>query len=291
MLSNILISTDASEASDHIIDCVKDLRRVGSRKAVLTHVINVRDAGGLYVSLKRMTVPKLEEQQRRLAAAGFETTLEIPLGYPDYEINRLARENESSLIVVGSHGESLVKDMLLGSTAHSVLMSARTGVLLIRVEITETAGGTCCRIACSDFFRHILHPTDFSATAEHAFEHLEHIVRETHCAVTLLHVQDKVKLEPHLIQLLDDFNRIDTERLERMKARLLKAGASEVDIQVSLGSPTALILEQARCDKYSLILMGTQGRGALWEIVMGSVSHNIARHAPLPVLFVPARSK
>ena len=40
------------------------------------------------------------------------------------------------------------------------------------IEIIEDDGGKCCRSACSDFFRHILHPTDFSETAERAW-HLE----------------------------------------------------------------------------------------------------------------------
>jgi nucleotide-binding universal stress UspA family protein len=288
MLTKILIATDASEASNHVIDCVKDLRRVGSHQAVLTHVINARDVGGLYATLKQLAVPRLEEQQRRLAAAGFEVTLEIPLGFPEYEINRIVREHGCSLIVVGSHGESLAKEMLLGSTAFEVLQNARTNILLIRLEIIEAAAGKCCRAVCADFFKHILHPTDFSDTSERAFQYLEHVVSQTKCAVTLLHVQDMAKIESHLKDRLEEFNRIDLERLERRKEHLLKAGAASVDIQIPYGSPTALILEQGRCEHYSLILMGTQGRGFIKEIFLGSVSHNVARHARLPVLFVPA---
>jgi hypothetical protein len=47
MLTNLLICTDASDASDRMVECVKDLRRVGSRKALLTHVLNIRDARAL----------------------------------------------------------------------------------------------------------------------------------------------------------------------------------------------------------------------------------------------------
>lgn len=288
MLSNILVATDASSASDHVIDCVKDLRRIGSRKAVLVHVINARDVGGLYATLQRLAVPKLEQQQQRLESAGFEVRLEIPLGFPDYEINRLARERECDLVVVGTHGESLVKEMLLGSTAFAVLQGVQNNILLIRLEIIEADSGKCCRSVCADFFKHILHPTDFSETAERAFQYLEHIVRETKGAVTLLHVQDRAKIDPHLKSRLEEFNRIDAERLERRKERLLALGASSVEVQIPYGSPTELILAQARCDHHSLVLMGTQGRGFMREIFLGSVSHNIARKAPLPVLFVPA---
>ncbi len=288
MLKNLLICTDASEASDRMVECVKDLRRVGSRQALLTHVLNIRDVGGLYLQLKRLALPRLEAQQKLLTEAGFKTSIEIPLGYPATEINRLAQERSRNMIVIGSHGESLTQEMLLGSTAAAVLQSARVVVLLIRLEIVEADGGKCCRAVCADFFKHILHPTDFSDTAERAFQYLEHIVRQTKCAVTLLHVQDKAKIENHLKSHLEEFNRIDSERLERRKEHLLKAGAASVDIRVPYGSPTAAILEQARCEHHSLILMGTQGRGLIQEIFLGSVSHNIARHARLPVLFVPA---
>lgn len=53
-------------------------------------------------------------------------------------------------------------------------------------------------------------------------------------------------------------------------------------------SPADLIPERARKSGCSLILMGTQGRGFLNELFLGSVSHNVARRVPLPVLFVPA---
>lgn len=288
MLKNLLICSDASEASDHLVECVKDLRRVGSEQALLTHVLNIRDVGGLYLQLKRLALPRLEAQQKTLTKAGFKTEIEIPLGYPATEINRLAQQRSSNMIVIGSHGESLVGDMLVGSTASAVLQSARVVILLVRMEVVEAEGGKCCRAVCANFFKHILHPTDFSDTAERAFQYLEHIVSQTKSAVTLLHVQDKTKIEPHLKDRLEEFNRIDAERLERRKEHLLKAGAASVDIQIPYGSPTALILEQGRCEHYSLILMGTQGRGFLQELFLGSVSHNVARHAHLPVLFVPA---
>ena len=62
MLKNLLICTDTSEASDRMVECVKELRRVGSQQALLTHVLNIRDVGGLYLQLKRLAVPKLEAQ-------------------------------------------------------------------------------------------------------------------------------------------------------------------------------------------------------------------------------------
>ncbi len=287
MLQNLLICSEASEASDRLVDCVTSLRRVGSRKAVLVHVLNICDVGGLYQTLRRLALPRLEKQKQRLEAAGFEVVLEIPVGFPAYEIQRVAGQHRCSLVVAGSHGESMVAEALLGSTAYAILHNIRMPTLLIRFEITETEAGRSCRILCEDMFAHILHPTDFSDTAERAFRYLEHVVRQTQGCVTLLHVQDKTRIEPHLQHKLAEFNRNDRERLERRRDALLKHGATEVSIEIPYGSPTGAILERARKGDVSLVLMGSQGRGFLSELFLGSVAHNVARHAPTPVLLVP----
>lgn len=288
MLSSILIATDASDASDQVIDCVRGLRRLGSRKAVLVHAINVRRVGGVYATLKQSATPKLEQQKQRLEAAGFEVRIEICRGSPVREINRLAREHRCALVVAGSHGETLAPEMKLGATAHAILQNVKLPILLIRLEIDEGGTGRRCQGPCEGLFGHILHPTDFSDVAERAFRYLGNVVRKTKCAVILLHVQDKGKIHPHLQHKLAEFNRNDHERLECRRAALLKRGASKVNIEIPYGSPTGLIVERSQKGGCSMILMGTQGRGYLRELFLGSVSHNVARQSPLPVLFVPA---
>lgn len=288
MLSNIIVASDGSEASERMIECVRGLARVGSQRATLVHVFNVRDVGGFYGSLQEFMLPKLEKQAGILRDAGFEVDVQTPLGFPAYEINRIACERSANLVVVGSLGASLVGDVLLGSTAHSMLQNAQFPTLLVRLEMIQENGGQRCQAACKDYFQHILFPTDFSDNAEHAFLYLEHIVRETKAHVTLLHVQDESKIEGHLKHRLDEFNQIDAERLERMKCRLDKCGVAGVTTDIPYGSPTRIILDRARSNSFSLIVMGSQGRGFIQEVLMGSVANNVARHAPVPALFVPA---
>jgi nucleotide-binding universal stress UspA family protein len=288
MLSKIIVATDGSEASDRMIECVKDLQGVGSREAALVHVFNVRDVGGLYLSLQKDMQPKLEKQADVLREAGYQVDVQTPLGIPFFEINKLARQRLASAVVVGSLGASLVWERLLGSNAHAILENAAFPILLVRLQMAEENGGKRCRAICEDMFHHILFPTDFSDNAEHALLYLEHIVREAKSHVTLLHVQDKTKIEKHLKHRLEEFNQIDAERLEGMKLRLEQFGAASVQTDIPYGSPTQIILERARSNSFSLILMGSQGRGFIHEVFMGSVANRVARLAPLPVLFIPA---
>ena len=289
MLSKILIATDASEASTRMVECLGHLKTVGAHEALLVHVFDVENVGGLYGSFREFYVPRIEEQRRMLDSQGLSASFELPLGFPEYEINRLVENNGIQLIVSGSRGYSRVKEMFLGSTAFRILNSARVPVLLIRLELIERAGKDECHVICEDLFHHILHPTDFSDTSKRAYQYLEHIVKETRCAVTLLHVHDPMLLQSHIVREIEEkAEEVTTRRLERRREQLLKLGAASVELLVETGHPALKIIERAREGGRSLILMGTQGKGFVKELFLGSVSHNVARRAPLPVLFVPA---
>ena len=51
--------------------------------------------------------------------------------------------------------------------------------------------------------------------------------------------------------------------------------------------PADLILEQADAVKADLLVMGSHGRGALMEALLGDVTHTVLRKAPCPVLVIP----
>jgi nucleotide-binding universal stress UspA family protein len=74
-------------------------------------------------------------------------------------------------------------------------------------------------------------------------------------------------------------------------SRLVEAVAGEraarVEQIVVEGSAGEAILDHAR--DAELIVVGTHARGTLAEIVLGSVSHHVVRHARCPVVVVPPR--
>lgn len=291
MFKNLLIAMDLSPASIRILglNCMGPLRGAGAESVTLVHVMNVRNVGGLYLSMKNLVEPILKDKEKQLAGMGFQTRLEIPLGDPVQEINRVARETHASVIVAGTHGESLAKDILLGSVVHRLLQAAEKPVLLIPITILEGEGGEkTCDVLCGDFFRHPLFATDFSGPAERAFHYLEHIVAHARPPeVTLFHVQDQARIHPHLIHRLDEFNRIDLERLEGLEKRLVEWGRSIVRKEVEFGRPGPLIMEKIRKGAYSMVVIGSQGRGYMAEAFLGRVANHVVHRSTIPVLVVP----
>jgi len=73
-----------------------------------------------------------------------------------------------------------------------------------------------------------------------------------------------------------------------LRKKLLEKGAKSVHVNIPYGNPTSEILKELEKRDYSLVVMGSQGRGFIQEVFLGSVSHNIARNAPVSVLLVPA---
>lgn len=290
MFKNLLIAMDLSPASIRLLglDCMGPLRRAGAESVTLVHVMNVRNVGGLYISMKNLVEPLLKEKEKQLAEMGFRTRLEIPLGDPVLGINRVARETDASVIVAGTHGESLAKDILLGSVAHRLLQLSEKPVLLLPITILEGEGGEKkCDVVCGDLFRHPLFATDFSEPAGMAFHYLEHIVAHTHPAeVTLYHVQDEGRIQPHLAHRLDEFNRIDLGRLEGLEARLKEFGEATVHKEVEFGRPGPLIVEKIRKGGYSMLVIASQGRGAMAEAFLGRVAHHVVHRSTIPVLVV-----
>jgi nucleotide-binding universal stress UspA family protein len=288
MFSKILVATDLSEASERVVCTLGGLKVLGTREALLIHCLNIRDVGTLAGRLMELARPSFEKQKKTLEDQGLQVTAKMVLGLPHIEINRQAEEHDCSLIVVGSHGETMAGEIMLGGVASAVIHSATRPVLILRLRLKEESGRAVCEAVTCSPLEHVLFPTDFSDNAEHAFSYVEKIAECGAKQVTLLHVQDKSRIDRHLKDRLEEFNRIDTERLERLKAELAKRGVKNVRIDLPYGSPKKEIIDRTRQEGVSLVVMGSQGRGYIAELFLGSVSHAVARHSEAPVLLIPA---
>lgn len=284
MFSKIIVGSSLSEVSFKTLYCLKGLRQAEPQEVILVHAINIRGAGSLYRQLLKLADPILEEQKKILEDMGFSVEIEVLLGSPHYEINRLAREKNVSLIAVHMTAESLIDDAFVGGVAYEVIQHAEKPVLVMKAK----TGAGPSEMLCQDILSHIIYPTDFSDNAERAFTYVEELVESGCSKVTLLHVQEKERIDKYLKDRLPEFNEIDRARLERLKKRLINIGTREVNIEIPYGSTTQEILREVNNNPYSLIVMGSQGRGFISEVFLGSVSHNIVRKAPVPVLLVPA---
>jgi nucleotide-binding universal stress UspA family protein len=86
----------------------------------------------------------------------------------------------------------------------------------------------------------------------------------------------------------------DPRRLEEGAREILDHAVDSVDARglpepigrfVNLGSAATTLIEAAK--GADLLVVGTRGRGGFTGLLLGSVSQQVAHHAPCPVVIVP----
>jgi len=288
MFQRALVATDLSDASDRIVEYTTTLHALGCHELVLAHAICVKHTLGLSGAMQAEIAPQLlTAQQQRLAVMGFSVTTALPMGVPGPELIALAHSKACHCLVIGSHGHSLVRDIILGGVTTDMIHRADIPILVLRMVINETVRRPHYRIGDGDVFGHLLYATDFSETAERAFGYVELLVQHEYRHVTVLHVQDRTQIAPHLEARIEELNTVDRARLERLQRRLLDIGAKQVDVALPYGNPAREILAMTEHGGVSLVVMGTHGRGYISNFVMGRVSHNIVRLSQVPALLIP----
>ncbi|PKM74701.1 MAG: hypothetical protein CVU92_05125 [Firmicutes bacterium HGW-Firmicutes-17] len=287
MFDKIIVVSEVSNASSEMVKCIKSLRSLGAEECLLIQCFNPQDVdAGVSSYLTSIFNENLKNQSTMLAEQGFTVKTQIISGNIKNEINRIAQDDQYSLIVVGAEKHSIVGSLFLGGIAYDILYGSTKPILVIKDSNPEQPTEDT-----KDLMPHILFPTDFSKNADVAFEQIKEMVKNGVKKVTIFHIQDESKINPYLLHRLVEFNEVDNGRLQKLKDELLSLCDVEVDILIRYGAPTTEIIKHVEEENIPLIVMGTQGRGFIKEIFLGSVSHNMVRHASASVLLIPGNRK
>jgi nucleotide-binding universal stress UspA family protein len=139
MLVPIDFSADADAALDYAIALAGKLQA----RITLFHAIHSvplwvegdmgRALPDVYLSqLEKKVQQGLEKRQQRIQAAGVPCNVLMVHGIPFQRIVDLARDRQIDLIVMGTHGRTGLKHVLLGSVAEKVVHLAPCPVLIVR---------------------------------------------------------------------------------------------------------------------------------------------------------------
>jgi nucleotide-binding universal stress UspA family protein len=292
MFRKILFPTDFSQHAAKTMECLPVLKKAGAEEVVLLHVID-RSAALQWQSvdlpllerLKKGAKENLLSAKKQLEAAGLKNDVRVEVGNPFEEIVRVAREEAVSLIIMGSHGKRLSQEMLLGSVSENVLRHTPVPLLIEKFRMVEELGEQKCKFFCEEIFKKILYPTDFSDCAGKALKYVKKLRFAGAEEVVILHVQDVKKILPHLSHKMPEFNRIDQERLDKIREELVKLGFS-VKTLLKEGVPFLEIEKTAAEESVFMVVLGSHGRSAVAEALLGSVSGKVVRRIKLPVLVI-----
>ncbi|MBN2255514.1 MAG: universal stress protein [Deltaproteobacteria bacterium] len=126
MFSRILFPTDFSENSLAVLKVLREMNSVGIETIYVAHIQDA-DRFQYFSTEKRQEFDQIDSERlsrlkQKIEFWGYTTKTILRDGYPAQEINRIAEDENVSMIIMGSHGRSVVKDALVGSVAESVAL-------------------------------------------------------------------------------------------------------------------------------------------------------------------------
>lgn len=287
MFRRAIVASDFSKESIALVNTSGGLKEFGTAEILLLQFWGTLDVLGVD-SFYKPTVfedfeKNLQKQKAALEEQGFIVETRVLEGLSASQVNKIAIDENYSLISVGSDRH------IFGSMANELIHSARIPTYIFKSADGKTSQEYERYKLPGSVAGHVLFATDFSKNSEYAFNYLIKMIPMIKDKISLIHIQDEYRISPYLDDKIEEFNRIDTGRLEAMKKLLLEKGCPEVQTVLKYGSPSAEILKSARELSAEMVMMGSQGRGFVNEFFLGSVSHNIARQLPVPVLLIPAK--
>lgn len=79
------------------------------------------------------------------------------------------------------------------------------------------------------------------------------------------------------------------EAIGKAQARLGDTSPAPVTIEMASGMPAGVLLKAAR--DASMIVVGSRGAGGFSRLLLGSVSTQLAHHAPCPIVVIPSEDR
>ena len=282
----IIVGHDLKCGGDHAVKSALVLAQQGKASIRLVHVVNPRDhfhAPTLPTSRQRVMeelIAKaggdLEQIVGRHRAAPVPIDYEVRVGKPSIELILAGRAWQCDLMIIGATARQSIR--LLKGTAERLIRMAFVPVLVARRALSRRP-------------ERFLIPTDFSPAARKAAAEGVALAKRFGARVIFLHVFDPTPWYscPYADEMvgpmmIPELKPADLKQEWSTFLRGLSLGSLAWQTCVEEGLPGTAIVRYAEAMGADLIVMGSQGKSALEQILMGNVAEAVVRAASCPVL-------
>lgn len=284
----VLLAIDGSPQSSATVQA---LAHFGPLKEVtLVHALPLPDLDHPMISpeMRDQAMKEMEDTLRPKGEALLdETQAALPknietihrvhqIGSPSSVILDTAQSARPDLIMIGARGLGPIKELLLGSVSHRVLLHAPCSTFIMKNQLAT--------------LQHILLPIEGREDGERIIQYLLSLPFLTLPRITVMTVWPQPQLPwPVTLgqsKLLEERALDHARDLAEEVAQLAKEKNFTSHATVGLGDPAFAILEQAKMLKPDMLIVGSHGRRGISRFLLGSVSHSLVHQAPYPVLVV-----
>jgi nucleotide-binding universal stress UspA family protein len=298
MFEKILVLTDFSAYAHKFLESIGDLP--DTKEVVILNVVSrdprtkswdpeakAKEAETrLAREKKRINAPGVNVTVRVVSVTGEDIAMQIPAA-----VQRVASEENVSLVVMGARGKSFVQNILLGSLTRNLLRYGDRHLLIMRYKSAASEATGLPTVAeppkgpemlekfGTALLSKVLIPTDFSSPAEAVvssiagMKGLEELI--------LLHVISRGESKEEIEMAMNEASK----KLKAASHELGKKGVKATPV-VAIGSPMEEIRSVADKEDVSMIAMSSVGESAFSVGKIGSITYDVASTANRPVLVV-----
>jgi nucleotide-binding universal stress UspA family protein len=290
----LLVATDFSEASRHAFDAAVALAQDLKAGIVLVHAAAPPWRDALPKSRKRVRAPSdaegeagiLSEWAEAARGRGVKVSPVYRAGDPAQLILQAARDNDCSMLALAASGKGMLRSLLMGSTARDVIRRTRLPVLVVPHRAHKA------RKDERPPSRTIVVGLDLSPESQGAYDAAIELAKDLKAMIRLVHVVElpmpAVGYEGAVMpaSLIDKMEQEGAAMLVHHAAKARKHKVSVVPV-LHLGHAPSVLLGDAKQSGASMIVVGTHGKSAGRQFLLGSVAQALAQMSDRPVLLVP----
>jgi nucleotide-binding universal stress UspA family protein len=277
----LLLATDLSPRCDRALDRAVSLAELWQAKLVILHVLeDLRswDSDTIIPSWRRPPDPFRIAKRRLLddiGAVADAATIVIEEGDPAEAIPRTAEAQGCDFVITGVARDEPLGRFVLGTTVDRLLRNSHLPVLVVKNRARRP-------------YRNILVATDFSESSRHALEAAIRYFPEK--PFTIFHAYDAPLsgFTTDAASYRRDYRKV----VEQEYDAFLKSTPSGDLIRkharplIEFGTPDQLLRECVRDMDIDLAVLGTHGRSAVFEVLIGSVAKQIMAELPCDALVI-----
>lgn len=137
-------------------------------------------------------------------------------------------------------------------------------------------------------YKRILLASDGS---EHSLRAADQAIELAKCSddsyVEVVYIADNAKAKTEVLHNWNSLGVVESrkEKIKTTSEKAKKAGI-HFDIKILRGEPGPTIVKHANEGNFDLVVIGSRGLNVVQEMVLGSVSHKVAKRVNCPVLIV-----
>ncbi|KFF06852.1 universal stress protein [Flavobacterium reichenbachii] len=270
-MKRILVPTDFSQHAQDALKVAAQIARKNNSEIIVLHMLELphqmNDAITDGVSIPETLIfmkkanETLDEVSSKPYLDGISVTEVVKIDKPIHGITQVSKDYDVDLIVMGSHGNSGIDELLIGSNTEKVVRNSEIPVLVIKNDISDFTGANI--VFASDFSEETKKPFEKLLNFAKTFESKIHLV--TICTPNSF--KSTHTIEKSMNEYISEFNLINyTTNIYN-------------DTNIEKG-----IINFSNSINADIIGMCTHGRTGFAHFFNGSISEGLVNHTVKPVI-------